>query len=118
MLDGRIYRPEATEDAPLQDLGMVLCHGYTGVQSLYFPDIARRLCDFGAIVLTFDYKGWGESEGPRNRLAPYGRVADVRAAVTFLTQGDQNRPNRVGLMGWSFGGSTAVVAGAFDERVE
>src|ERR1700761_9446237 len=54
--------------------GIVLCHGYTGVRNLYLPDIARILTDTGYVVLTFDYKGWGDSEGPRSRLAPYSRV--------------------------------------------
>ena len=64
--------------------GIVLCHGYTGVKDLYLPDNARVLNEAGYVVLTFDYKGWGDSEGPRSRLAPYGRVADVQAALTFL----------------------------------
>lgn len=28
------------------------------------------------VVLTFDYKGWGDSGVPKFRLAPYGRVTD------------------------------------------
>ena len=57
--------------------GIVLCHGYTGVRNLYLPDIARVLTEAGYVVLTFDYKGWGDSEGPKSRLAPYSRVIDV-----------------------------------------
>jgi len=49
----------------------VLCHGYTGVKDLYLPDNARVLNEAGYMVMTFDYKGWGESAGARNRLAPY-----------------------------------------------
>ena len=62
----------------------MLCHGYTGVKSLYLPDNARVLAEAGYVVLTFDYKGWGASEGPRTRLAPFSRVADVQAALTYL----------------------------------
>jgi predicted alpha/beta hydrolase len=50
------------------------------VKDLYLPDNARVLTEHGYVALTFDYKGWGESEGPRSRLAPYSRVADVQAA--------------------------------------
>ena len=35
-------------------------------------------------MLTFDYKGWGDSDGAKTRLAPYSRVADVQAALTFI----------------------------------
>src|SRR5262249_51203630 len=43
--------------------GIVLCHGYTGVRSIYLPDNARILAEAGYVVLTFDYKGWGDSDG-------------------------------------------------------
>jgi uncharacterized protein len=40
--------------------GIVLCHGYTGVRSIYLPENAGVLAEAGYIVLSFDYKGWGE----------------------------------------------------------
>ena len=64
--------------------GIVLCHGYTGVRNLYLPDTAKALTNAGYVVLTFDYKGWGDSDGPKSRLSPYGRVIDSQAALTFL----------------------------------
>jgi hypothetical protein len=36
-------------------------------------------------VLTFDYKGWGDSDGAKTRLAPYSRVPDVQAASVSLS---------------------------------
>ena len=42
--------------------------------------------------MTFDYKGWGDSAGPRSRLAPYSRVQDVQAAMTFLTLQEEVDP--------------------------
>ena len=44
----------------------MLCHGYTGVRNLYLPDTARALTEAGYVVLTFDYKGWGDSDGPKS----------------------------------------------------
>jgi predicted alpha/beta hydrolase len=55
--------------------GIVLCHGYTGVRSIYLAD-KRVLAEAGYVVLTFDYKGWGDSDGAKTRLAPCSRVAD------------------------------------------
>ena len=65
--------------------GIVLCHGSTGVRSIYLPDNARVLAEAGYVVLNFDYKGWGDSDGAKTRLAPYSRVADVQAALTFMS---------------------------------
>jgi dipeptidyl aminopeptidase/acylaminoacyl peptidase len=97
--------------------GVVLCHGYTGVKDLYLPDNARVLTGAGYVVLTFDYKGWGESEGPRSRLAPYSRVADVQAALTFLGAQPEVDAGRLGLYGTSYGGATVVWTAAIDPRV-
>ena len=115
-LAGDLYRP-ADAGADEARAGILLCHGYTGVKSLYLPDNARVLTEAGYVVLSFDYKGWGASEGPRARLAPFGRVADTLAALTFLeTRPDVDRA-RLGLYGTSYGGATAVWAAALDERV-
>jgi dipeptidyl aminopeptidase/acylaminoacyl peptidase len=116
-LAGDLYVPDGLS-APQQRAGIVLCHGYTGVKDLYLPDIARVLNEAGYVVLTFDYKGWGQSEGPRSRLAPYGRVADARAALTFLGLQPQVRPDRLGIYGTSYGGATVVWVAAVDERVK
>ena len=95
-LSGDLYLPEGVRPADRR-AGIVLCHGYTGVKDLYLPDNARVLNEAGYVVLTFDYKGWGASEGPRSRLAPYGRVADVQAALTFLGLQPQVDPDRLGI---------------------
>ncbi len=98
--------------------GVVLCHGYTGVKDLYLPDNARVLNQAGYAVLSFDYKGWSESEGPRTRLAPHSRVADVQAALTFLALQGEVDAERLGIYGTSYGGATVVWVGAIDERVK
>ncbi len=74
-LAGDIYVPDGLPSGEHR-AAVLLCHGYTGVKDLYLPDNAKTLNDAGYLVMTFDYKGWGESEGTRSRLAPYSRVAD------------------------------------------
>ncbi len=98
--------------------GVVLCHGYTGVRSIYLPDNAAVLAAAGYVVLTFDYKGWGDSDGPKSRLAPYSRVADVQAALTFLGAQPEVDGDRLGLYGTSYGGATVVWVAAVDPRVK
>jgi dipeptidyl aminopeptidase/acylaminoacyl peptidase len=98
--------------------GIVLCHGYTGVRNIYLPDNARVLAEAGYVVMSFDYKGWGDSEGPKSRLAPYSRVADVQAALTFLGVQPEVDAARLGIYGTSYGGATVVFVAAVDPRVK
>jgi hypothetical protein len=98
--------------------GIVLCHGYTGVRSIYLPDNARVLAEAGYVVMSFDYKGWGDSEGPKSRLAPYSRVADVQAALTFLGAQPEVDAARLGIYGTSYGGATVAFVAAVDPRVK
>ena len=114
-LRGDIYVPDDLRGGE-QRAGIVLCHGYTGVKDLYLPDTAPRLNSSGYVAITFDYKGWGESEGPRSRLAPYSRVLDVQAAMTFLSLQPEVYADRIGLYGTSYGGATVCWVGAVDPR--
>jgi dienelactone hydrolase len=114
-LAGTVYRPEGAASGGWP--GVVLCHGYNGVRDLYLPDAARALAAAGYVALSFDYKGWGGSAGPPLRLDPYGRVADAGAAVSFLAGLRGVDVRRIGLFGWSFGGSTAIWLAAHDRRV-
>jgi dipeptidyl aminopeptidase/acylaminoacyl peptidase len=68
--------------------------------------------------MTFDYKGWGDSEGTRNRLAPYSRVMDVQAAMTYLGCQPEVDEERIGLYGTSYGGATVSWVGAVDQRAK
>jgi pimeloyl-ACP methyl ester carboxylesterase len=115
-LDGMLYTPE--------DLGpgerraaVVLLAGFTYLKSLLLPDIARMLTAAGYPALVFDYRGFGDSDGPRWRLLPSDQVADARAALTFLADQPQVDPQRLLLVGVSLGGANAIAAGAMDPRV-
>jgi dipeptidyl aminopeptidase/acylaminoacyl peptidase len=120
-LDGDLWMPADIRPEERR-AGVVLCHGYTGVKDLYLPDNARVLVEAGYPVLTFDYKGWGRSEahraGERSRLAPYSRVADVQAALTFLGIQEGVDAERLAIYGTSYGGATVIWTAAVDPRVK
>jgi dipeptidyl aminopeptidase/acylaminoacyl peptidase len=116
-LNGDVYVPDDIRPGERR-AAIVLCHGYTGVKDLYLPDNARVLNDAGYVVMTFDYKGWGDSDGSRSRLAPYSRVADVRAALSFVSTRPDVDAERLGIYGTSYGGATVVWVGAVDPRVK
>ena len=116
-LMGDLYRPDDLGDGEAR-AGILLCHGYTGVKDLYLPDNAAALVAEGYVVLAFDYKGWGQSEGPKSHLNPHGRVADAQAALSFLALQPEVDADRLGIYGTSYGGATVVWLAAVDERVK
>ena len=116
-LYGDVYTPDGLQAGEVR-AAVLLCHGYTGVKDLYLPDNAKSLNDAGYVVMTFDYKGWGDSEGTRSRLAPYSRVMDVQAAMTFLALQPEADEDRIGLYGTSYGGATVSWVGAVDQRAK
>ncbi|MGC2559434.1 MAG: hypothetical protein WA389_11435, partial [Terriglobales bacterium] len=66
-MEGDLFLPsdlKANERRP----GVVLCHGFTGVRSLILGDYAKIFAEAGFVALTFDYRGYGGSEGIRRRL--------------------------------------------------
>ena len=71
----------------------------------------------GYVTLRFDMRGCGASEGERGRILCLDQVADARNALTFLAQQKHVEPDRIGLIGSSFGAAVAVYAGGVDKRV-
>jgi len=116
LLAGDLFLPAGLATGEVRP-GIVLCNGYTATKDLYLPETAAVLNRAGYVVLSFDYTGWGESEGPQHRLAPFGRVMDTHAAVTFLGLQPSVDQTRVGVLGWSYGGATAIWLAATDERL-
>lgn len=98
--------------------GVVMAHGFRGIKEWLLPPMAERLADAGFVVMTFDYRGFGTSEGERGLLVPTHQVEDLRNALTFLGTVDSVDPRRLGLWGTSFGCGIAIEAAARDERAK
>lgn len=95
---------------------IVVAHGYTSVRQMS-ADIARRIAAAGYVVLTLDYRSFGESSGEiRGELFPMRQVEDVRSAITYLEGRSDVDPDRIGLWGTSFGGGIVLQAAAYDRR--
>ncbi len=87
---------------------VILLHQYSADQTSWF-DQAKALQAEGFSALTFDFRGYGESEGSAD---PTQIVTDVDAALAFA--GAQGYTEAV-LVGASMGGTAALVAAAEDE---
>lgn len=94
--------------------GVVVCHGYRAnrqdVTSM-LPFLHRA----GFAVVTFDFRAMGESEGQRCSFG-HSEKDDVRTAVQFLRQQGIGA-GRVGVLGLSMGGSSAIMAAAEDPDI-
>lgn len=112
-LEGILYEPPGGAHGG----GVVLAQGFGGFKEGTPPELAKLLARRGYVVLTIDYRGFGESEGPRGRLDPFGQVQDLRDAITWLGLLDQVDETRISLYGTSFGGALVTYTAAVDERV-
>ena len=87
---------------------VVCCHGFGASQDRVLPDVAVHLAQRGHVALTIDYRGFGESPGPRWRMIPQEQVRDIQHALTYVQSLDVVDPTRLGLWGTSFGGANVT----------
>ena len=71
----------------------------------------------GYATLRFDMPGCGASEGERGRIICLEQVKAASDALSSLQQNRQIDPDRIGLIGSSFGAAVAVYCGGVDKRV-
>ncbi len=116
-IKGLLYLPDNYEEIGRVP-AIILCHGFAGVKELLLPAYAQAFCENGFAALTFDYRGFGESEGEAGKLSPALQITDIRNTLTFVQSLAEVDAERIGLWGTSFGGANAIVTTARDLRVK
>jgi uncharacterized protein len=116
-MEGDLFLPSDYKPGERRPV-IVLCHGFTGIRSLILGDYANVFAAAGFVALTFDYRGYGGSEGTRRRLIPLEQIDDIRNAISFVESLPEVDANRIGLWGTSFGGANAPYAAALDTRIK
>src|SRR6476620_1417440 len=96
-LRGWLYRPRSVAGhAPV----VVMAHGYNCLKEFYLDQYAASVATAGHVVLAYDHRNFGESEGePRQELDPWLQVRDYRNAITFAQTLDGVDGDRVGVWG-------------------
>ena len=77
----------------------------------------RVLGEFGYVTLRFDMRGCGKSGGEFGRVICLEQVEDLGNALSFLAGHPAVDPDRIGVIGSSFGGAVAVYAGGTNPRI-
>jgi pimeloyl-ACP methyl ester carboxylesterase len=91
-------------------VGVIIAHMYTDSQVSWKP-FAETLAAQGYRVLTFDLRGYGESEGEQR---PAAATDDVMGAVAFMKQ---NAFQPLILIGEGIGGSAAILVAGQDTSI-
>lgn len=91
---------------------IILCHGFCGIREILLPAFAEAFAEAGFATITFDYRGFGDSEGERGRLVPAMQIADILTVVRWAQQQPTLDAERIGLWGTSFGGCHVFGAAA------
>lgn len=116
-LKGNIYYPENFNIESCYPT-VVLCHGFAGVKELLLPNFAQKFAHEGFIALTFDYRGFGQSEGDRGVIIPQEQIRDIRNAITYISSLEEVDSQRIALWGTSLGGANALTVAALDKRIK
>ena len=91
---------------------LIFVHGLNSVRSGYESvGLAARMVERGYSVLMFDLRGHGLSEGDQVSGGYYERW-DVWGAYDYLVGHREAVPGKVGILGFSMGASTAILAAA------
>lgn len=117
LIKGILYIPENV-NINNKCSAIILCHGFAGIKEFLLPNFAEKFCQNGYAVLTFDYRGFGESEGTRGKLSPKEQIIDIRNAITFLQTIEEINSESIGLWGTSYGGANAIIASSIDKRIK
>ena len=116
-LAGTLYLPDnlsVGDTCP----AVLCCHGLRADRKIILPEFARAFTKHGYGAFVFDYRGFGDSEGPKMRLIAGERDADILNATTFLGMQPEIDADRIALFGISYGGASVVSAGAADPRTK
>jgi uncharacterized protein len=116
-LSGTVRVPDGMKAGERRPAFLVL-HGFgSNKDSGNVLGPTKVLNELGYVTLGFDMRGCGNSEGERGRLICLEQVEDTRNALTFLQKHPAVNPERIALIGSSFGGAVSVYTGGVDERV-
>ncbi|MCP2035531.1 fermentation-respiration switch protein FrsA (DUF1100 family) [Planomicrobium sp. HSC-17F08] len=114
---GWLYLPEGEESG--KKPAIVMAHGFNAVKEMHLKSFAEKFAGEGFVVLVFDYRFIGESEGePRQHVIPAEHHKDYRNAISWISNHNQVDANRIGIWGTGYSGAHVLHLAAIDSRVK
>lgn len=102
LLDGAFFIDDSHN---LPELPIVIvCSGFTGLKHIHPERFARALTPKGFTTFGFDYRGFGESEGPRGKVLLEEQARDIANAVAFVSERANLTACKIVLAGWGMAG--------------
>lgn len=115
-LAGDLYTPDNFDENATYQAILVQGSG-TSVKEQMPATYAQKFADQGFVALAFDYSHYGASDGqPRQLEKPDEKFADLKAAVTYLTE--QPTVDGIGMVGVCTSASNGVQLAAEDLRLK
>ncbi len=113
---GEVFSPQSDGPHP----ALVLCHGIPSGNPKNpddggYPALAERFVGQGFIVMIFNFRGAGLSEGHFDIM---GWTRDLNAALDFICDFDGVDKTRISMMAFSGGAMVALYTVARDERIK
>jgi dienelactone hydrolase len=138
-MSGDLWLPSGHGDGTKRP-AILLTHGWGGERSHLNNTYAPKFANAGFVVLTFDYRGWADSDSRlviigdqpasgvdgavsvqaraiREVVDPLDQIRDISSALDFLYGEDGVDVERIGLWGTSYSGGHVIYLGAHDDRV-
>lgn len=114
MLPATLYRPRGCGTS--REPAIVLLHGWLdkGATDTGQEWIAQLLAEHGYAVLMPLMRGWGGGQNDCGLSQP----ADTVRMIEWLASQPGVDPDRIGIVGFSFGGQVALLTGALTDRVK
>lgn len=106
---GMFHKPAGAERHPT----VVMLHGLGGHKVgryRIYVDLAETLADAGIASLRFDFRCCGDSEGDFSQMTIDSQVSDALKALKYVSDHPMVDPDRIGLLGRSFGGALSILA--------
>ncbi len=136
-MEAEVFSPKDPKNEKLPTI--IMSHGWGGVAKALRPD-AIEFARAGYLVVTFDYRGWGNSDSRlvvvgktpkkdngklvaevkevREVVDPIDQTTDILNAIHWVQGEELCDPDRIGVWGSSFSGGHVVYVAARDPRVK